>query len=212
MAGGNFYLLGNDSVGDCVFAGAAHETMLWTLESGNPRAHFTTKDVLSDYSALTGYNGTEESDQGTDMQTAAAYRKSIGIVDASGIRHRVFGFASLKAGDLNQLAQAVYLFGAAGVGVQIPSSAESQFDNGEPWSVVAGDQIEGGHYVPCVGRDANGNYLFITWGKVQAATPEWVKTYMDEGLAYLSLEMLTAKSVSPENYDAAALQAYLGVI
>jgi hypothetical protein len=144
------------------------------------------------------------------MQTAAAYRKSIGIIDSSGVRHKIDGSASLKVGDLSELATAAYIFGAAGIGVQIPSCAESQFDNRQVWSVVANDPIEGGHYVPCVGRDANGNYLFITWGKVQPATPQWVQTYMDEGLCYLDLEVLNSKGLSPESYDAAVLQSYLG--
>lgn len=212
MAGGVYGVLGNDSVGDCVLAGAAHETMLWTLEGSAPQAQFTTQGVLSDYSAITGYNGTEASDQGTDMQVAAAYRKTTGIVDASGVRHKIQGFASLKVGDLLQLSQAAYLFGAAGVGVQFPSSAEGQFSAGVPWSVVASDTIEGGHYVPLIGRNSAGNYLFVTWGRLQAATPDWVSTYMDEGLCYLSLEMLNAKGVSPEVYDLATLQKDFGEI
>lgn len=210
MPDGVFYMLGNDSVGDCVFAGAAHETMLWTLAGKRPRAHFTTKDVLSDYSAVTGYDGTDASDQGTDMQVAAAYRQKTGIIDASGARHKIQGFASLKAGNLLQLSQASYLFGAAGVGVQMPSSAEDQFNAGKPWSVVAGDTIEGGHYIPLVGKNSAGNYLFVTWGRLQAATPQWLSTYMDEGLCYFSPEMLNAKGISPEAYDAATLQKYFG--
>lgn len=210
VADGMFHMLGNDSVGDCTIAGAAHEHMLWTLEGGIPRARFTTKDVLSDYSAVTGYNGTASSDTGADMQVVAAYRQKTGIVDATGARHKIDAFASLRVGDLTQLAQAVYLFGAAGMGFQLPASAEYQFDHSQPWAVIPGDKIEGGHYVPCVGRNATGNFLFISWGRLQAATPEWVTTYMDEGLAYFSREILNAKGVSPESYDATALQKYFG--
>lgn len=210
MADGVWHMLGNDSAGDCTIAGAAHEHMLWTMEGGTPRSRFTTKDVLSDYSAVTGYNGTASSDTGADMQVVAAYRQKTGIVDATGARHKIDAFASLRSSDLNQLAQAVYLFGAAGMGFQLPASAEYQFDRGQPWTVVPGDKIEGGHYVPCVGRDASGNFLFISWGKVQAATPGWVTTYMDEGLSYFSREILNAKGVSPEAYDLTALQKYFG--
>lgn len=210
MPGGSWFMLGNNLAGNCTTAGGCHETMLWTMEGGVPRARFTTKDALSDYSTITGYNGTEASDTGANLQDVAAYRKNIGLLDATGVRHKIQGSASLKAGDLSQLAQAAYLFGTAGVGVQLPASAEDQFYYGEAWSVVNDDTIKGGHYIPCVGRNSVGNYLFITWGRLQAATPQWVQSYMDEGLAYLSSEMLNTKGVSRESYDAAALAKYLG--
>lgn len=209
---GSFGMLGNDSVGDCVFAGAAHEHMVWTAEGGSSRASFTTRDVLSDYSAVTGYNGTEASDSGTDMQVAAAYRQKTGIIDAAGVRHKIDAFTSLRPTSIDQLALATWLFGAVGVGVQCPTSMQAQFEEGLPWSLEPQDQIEGGHYVPCVGRNANGNFLFVTWGKIQQATPGWIETWMDEGLAYLSLESLNAKGLSPESFDLAALQKYFGAI
>ena len=46
-------MLGNDDFGDCVLAGAGHETMLWS-GLGHKPAQFDTKSVLSDYSAITG--------------------------------------------------------------------------------------------------------------------------------------------------------------
>lgn len=212
VADGNFDILGNDSVGDCTIAGAAHEHMLWTMEGGTARAHFSTKYVLADYSAITGYDGTAATDTGADIQQVAAYRQKIGIQDVTGFRHKIDSFASLRVGDISQVALATYIFGAAGIGVELPSSAQAQFMAGVPWSVVPGDKIDGGHYIPCVGRDANGNYLFVSWGKVQPATPTWLATYMDEGLAYLSREILNAKGISPEAYDADALTKYFGEI
>jgi hypothetical protein len=206
--------LGNDRAGDCVFAGAAHEHMLWTLMSGGPRAHFTTRDVFSDYSAVTGFNPlVPATDQGTDVQQACAYRQKTGIIDTTGIRHKIDAYAALRASDLDQLAQAVWIFGAAGVGVQFPASAEGQFNTNQPWSVVPGDKVNGGHYVPCVGRLANGNFAFITWGRLQEATPPWVKAYMDEGVAFLSHEVINnSTKVSPENFDLDLLNSYIARI
>lgn len=203
-------MLGNDQVGDCTICGAAHEHMLWTREGGASKASFTFADVLADYSAISGYNGTVASDTGCDMQVVAAYRKTTGIRDAAGVRHKIQGFASLKVADLLQLSQAAYLFGAVGVGVLIPASAEDQFDSAMPWSVISGDKVEGGHYIPLVGKNSAGNYLVVTWGRLQAVTPGWLETYMDEGIAYLSTEMLNAKGVSPEAYDLATLQKDFG--
>ena len=78
----------NDTVGDCVCAGAAHETILWTTETGHP-ATFTDASVLSDYSAVTGYNPDDpNSDQGTDVRTYLKYRAKTGILDGHGARHK----------------------------------------------------------------------------------------------------------------------------
>src|SRR5213078_258313 len=66
--------LGNDQYGDCVFAGAAHETMLWNAEAKHG-VTFTDQSVLSDYSAVTGFDPhNPDSDQGTVVRDALNYR------------------------------------------------------------------------------------------------------------------------------------------
>jgi hypothetical protein len=55
LIGANWEMLGNDHYGDCVWAGAAHETMLWNKEAGRIIA-FNDQSVLKDYSAVTGFN------------------------------------------------------------------------------------------------------------------------------------------------------------
>lgn len=204
-------MFANDQWGDCVFAGAAHEHMLWTAEGEGIAAKFTTKNVLADYSAVTGFDPSRpDSDQGTDMQTAAAYRQKTGVVDSTGKRHKIDAYAALRVGDTAQLATAVWLFNAVGVGVECPASMEDQFSAGQVWDVVPGDKIDGGHYIPCVGRNSEGNFVFVSWGKLQAATPEWVAKYMDEGICYFDVEMInTTTKVSLENFNADALTTYL---
>ena len=201
----------NDRYSDCVFAGAAHEAMIWLSEAGESAA-FNDQCVLADYAAVTGFNPADpSSDQGTDMQAAADYRRKVGIVDASGRRHKVDAYVALNAGDVDQLALAAYLFGAVGIGIQLPSSAEGQFDQQVPWSVVPGDRIAGGHYVPVIGRNKLGNFLVITWGRLHAATPDFIAQYMDEGICYLSLESLK-NNLSPEGFNATQLQQDLAAI
>ena len=207
MADGGWDMLGNNLVGDCTLCDAAHQHMLWTLEGGVSQARFKTENVLSDYYAITG-----GPDIGCDLQVVAAYRQKTGVIDAAGVRHKIDAYTSLRVGDLSQLAQATYIFGAVSVGVLLPSSAEAQFMAGEPWSLVAGDKPIGGHCITSVGRDNNGNYLFISWGRLQRATPEWVANSMDEAISPFSREILNAKGISPENYDLAALQNFSGEI
>ena len=201
-------VMGNDQYGDCVLAGGAHETMLWTAEA-SVIAPFNDTCVLSDYSAITGFNPNDPAtDQGTDMQAAASYRRTTGLLDANNLRHKVDAYVAPEVGNLNEILAAAYLFGAVGIGFQFPSSAMKQFDTGQPWSVVAGDTIEGGHYVPCVGRAVSGNLVIVTWGRTQEMTPEFFTAYNDESVAYLSLEFLK-NNVSPENFALATLQADL---
>lgn len=200
-----WYMFANDRCGDCVFAGGAHETMLLAADAGNS-AIFTSSGVVSDYSAVTGYvDGDPSTDNGTDVQQAAAYRQKTGLIDASGARHKIDVYTSLHPGNLDQLALATFLFGCVGVGVMLPSNAESQFDAHRAWNVEADSPGVEGHYIPCVGRNSVGNYLFVTWGRLHAATPAWVRTYMDEGICYISRERLRASGLSPQGLNLAAL-------
>ena len=205
-----FFGLGNDKYGCCVFAGAAHETMIWSLEGGRPRARFTIQDVLSDYSAVTGFDITKpDTDQGTDMQTAASYRRKTGILDATGRRHKIDSYLAMQIGNVDELVLAIWLMGAAGIGLQLPSQAMDAFDVGAVWAVPSKPTIEGGHYVPGVGRDKDGNILVVTWGKVQAMTSEFYARFSDENCAYISLEILNDKNLSPEGFNADGLRSKL---
>ena len=200
-------MLGNDHWGDCVFAGAAHETMLWNTEAQHP-VTFTDDSVLSDYSAVTGFDPNDpNTDKGTDMQVAASYRRKTGIVDGSGQRHQVAAYLAIKPSDETELKQAVYLFSNAGIGIQFPGSAMDQFRAGKPWTVVAGATIEGGHYIPAIGYDHHYVYV-VTWGKLQKMSWEFYVKYCDEAICYLSTEMLTG-GIAPNGLDVAALQADL---
>lgn len=203
-------MLGNDQYGDCVFAGAAHETMLWNAEAG-VTVGFTDDAVLSDYAAVTGFNKADPStDNGTDVQRAAAYRQSVGVVDAAGNRHKIGAYLAIAVGDLDALAAATYLFGASGFGLLVPSSAETQFDANEPWDLVPGDTDEGGHYVPAVAR-RGGMFVFESWGRRQPATDRFVAAQNDESLAYVSDEALK-NGLSLEGFDDEQLRHDLGQI
>lgn len=193
----------NDKYGDCVFAGAAHETMVWTHRSGSGKpAMFDDAGVLGDYSAVTGFTASDpNSDQGTDMQAAASYRLKSGIVDAAGKRHKIDAYVELPPGDPETLALAGFITGACGVGVRFPSTAWSQFDSAVPWVVNGRPYIDGGHYVPFVGRNSNGFNLCVTWGRLHAFDDDWLEKYCDEAVAYVSFEFLDHRGLTPEGFD-----------
>lgn len=183
-------MLGNDQYGDCVWAGAGHEYMLWNKEA-TKTVSFTADNVLAAYTAVTGFNPKKpDTDQGTDMELAAKYRRVTGVQDQTGTRHKVGAYLAIEANNRTQLKQAVSTFTAVGIGIQVPESAQTQFAAGKPWTVVKNSPIEGGHYVPVVGYDSK--YLYVvTWGQVQKMAWAFFDKYNDEGIAYLSDEMLT---------------------
>lgn len=196
--------VGFEGCGDCVFAGAAHETLLWTAESG-VMAVFSGKDVVADYSAVTGYDSANPAtDSGTDVRTALKYRKDVGIVDAFGERHKIDAFVSLTPGNLAELRSALWLFGAIGIGINLPQSAMDQVNSGEPWTVVPNSPSLGGHYVPLVGQ-RDGMLECVTWGQLQKLSLDFYTTYCDEAWAILSTEMLS-NGRSLEGFDLAQLQ------
>jgi hypothetical protein len=200
LIGSNWQTLGNTSYGDCVWAGAGHETMMWNKEA-NTDVQFTDESVLSDYSAVTGFNPNDSStDCGTDVQVAANYRKNTGVLDANGKRHKVAAYLAITPGNLDEHFVAMYLFGAVGIGVEFPESAMQQFQSGQPWDVVKGSEIAGGHYLPLVAR--RNNILCVSWGKLQSMTPKFLNYYEDEAVAYVSLETLNAgKTLEGFNAD-----------
>src|ERR1700722_4788879 len=48
-------MLGNDSLGDCAIAAAAHAEMLWAVRHRRPRSDPTLEQVTDAYSKITGY-------------------------------------------------------------------------------------------------------------------------------------------------------------
>ena len=204
-------MLANDRYGCCVWAGAAHETMLLNKEAGKTVV-FADADVLSDYAAATGFNPNDPAtDQGTDMQDAAAYRRKTGVIDASGRRHTVAAYLGLDSGNVQHLLLAAYLFSAVGIGLVLPSTAIDQAKRGQPWDVVPGAPSEGGHYVPLVGRPANGVLAAVSWGRVQLMTEKFFQTYCDEAVAYVSTEDLQDQK-SPEGFAYADLISDLAAL
>ena len=204
-------LLANDTVSDCVWADAAHQVMYWNALSGREAPRFTDASVISDYSAQTGYDPKRpETDEGTDLGEASLYWQKIGVLDAMARRHRIDISVSLRPSNIDEVLLATYLFGAVSLGIQLPESAQEQFDQAIPWEPIIGSSNLGGHCITCVGRSSRGNILVVTWGRLHAMTPGFLAQYMDEGIVSFSREMLRANDLlSPRGYNEAGLTALM---
>jgi hypothetical protein len=204
-------MLGNDTAGCCVLSGGGHETMLWNAEAGRP-VDISTENTLADYSAVTGYTSLNPAtDRGTNVRDALKYRQQTGLLDAAGNRHKIGAYVALEPGNIDHLLQALYLFGAVGIGINFPDSAMHQFDKNQPWGVCHGAKVEGGHYIPLVAYRTASNkphqvdLVCVTWGRLQQMTRKFYETYCDEAWAILSPEMLK-DGKSLEGFDLNQLQ------
>lgn len=208
-------MLGNDRYGDCVFAGADHETMIWNKARHGIDVPFSPKAALSDYSAVTGFDPTDpNTDQGTVVSDAMSYRRKTGLIDANGKRHKIAAYVSLDPKSWDQLVTASYIFGAVGIGFEFPDTAWAQFDAGHVWDVTDPNaQIDGGHYIPVVGSmDSSHKMTAVTWGKRQELTRAFYETYNDEAWAMLSEEQIRSDGTGLHGFDLATLQADLAAL
>jgi len=201
-------MLGNDQYGDCAWAGPAHETMLFNRIFKGHDVPFTTDAVLSDY-ASTGFDPkTGANDNGTYCRQMFGYRRSTGIVDANGTRHKIDAYASIDAQDWDTMIRALAVFGAVGIGFNFPGSAMTQFNRGDAWDVPI-SSFEGGHYVCCVGSmDPKNEVTVITWGRRQIMTRAFYEKCNDETWVPLSLELLR-NGYGLRHLDVDALRALL---
>jgi hypothetical protein len=209
----------NDAYGDCVWAAAAHVIEAATTYGPGETVMVTDADVIKAYSAVTGFDPDDPStDQGTVIQDALSYWRKTGIGG-----HKILAYAEVDISKPDEVAEALYLFGHLELGINFPGSAMDQFDAGQPWDVVPGAQIEGGHAVNLgqtrdvpdrtpfsprqllTGKNARGNYEIITWGRVQEMTPAFWDKYVEEAWIVITPEWEQATGGSPAGIDKAKL-------
>lgn len=197
----------NDQLGDCVIAAAGHMIEQWTEYAG--AGYLPTDDqMLTAYEQIGGYvAGDPSTDNGCSMLTALNTWRQTGIAG-----HKIIAYVSLRVGNLEELRQAVVLFGNAFVGIQLPLTAQNQ----SQWEVVSatGDGAPGswgGHCVPIVGYDPNLNSC-VSWGSLLNMTKAFYEAYSDEAYAVLSQGWIENNSKSPSGFDVAQLQAALALV
>jgi hypothetical protein len=184
---------GNDTVGDCTCAEVDHCVKALQVAAGNPEVKSTPAEVLSAYSAITGYTPSDpNTDQGAVMQDVRSYWRKNGF-QLGGQKHTILLFAQVDHANHDLVKWCIARFGELGIGFNFPASAMQQFDAGQPWTVVNGSPIDGGHAVSAVGYDADFVYV-VTWGRVQKMAWAFFDKYVDEAWTQLSEEWVSATS------------------
>jgi hypothetical protein len=196
VVGTDWQMLGNDNYGDCVEADDGHYLMLRTANTGKIIVP-TEKQILALYSDETGFNPKDpKTDQGTDETSDCEYMVTTGLMG-----HRADATGMIDPASLTSLQWAIQLFGGCKLGINCPVSAIEQFDNGEPWQLIADDGgIAGGHDVLLVGYD-QAYFYGVTWGKLQMITGSWLLKYADEAHALIFGDWVEANGTTPSHFN-----------
>jgi hypothetical protein len=182
-----------------------HATML-QAELAGKEIDFTDANALQVYSEATGYNPSDPStDQGTDMAAFMDYWKTTGVIDSAGQRHKLAAWARVNFANQQELLEALFIFKVVMLGIQFPTSAMDQFNANEPWDVVPGSPIEGGHCIAFVSDYSLFNA--VTWGAPQGCTTDFLTQYLDEAYVPISEDLMNGQGVDTNGLDLAQLVA-----
>lgn len=193
----NYPMYLNDRIGDCTCAGPGHIIQAESTYGQGSTQTVSDNDVLIAYEANSGYDpATGANDNGAMLQDVLNYWRKTGIGG-----HQILAFAELDTSNMAEVKAAMSTFGAVYIGFDFPSSAMSQFDKGEPWDVVSGANIDGGHAVHGGAYTDGGNYKVITWGAVQEMTQAFWDKYVFEAWVVITPEWISANGTSPSGFD-----------
>lgn len=193
-------MFGNDRIGDCTIAGAAHAIQAWNTEVSQNDPLPDVDEVESQYFEITG--GADSGCVEADVLRLWATK---GMFDGASIA----GYAPIETSSIPMLEAGVAFYGCAYLGIQCPESAQEQFAAGKPWTVVPGSPIEGGHCILLVGYDTHVGYA-VSWGAVVEVTWPFLAAYLDEAWAIIPHEFVEAGH--GPSLDLASLRADLGAL
>jgi hypothetical protein len=158
----------NDQIGDCTAAGIAHSVQAWSAYAKG-LVTLPNSAVLSLYEAMGYVPGDPATDNGAVEQDVLHYVMNNGVAG-----HKILAYAQVDHTNPDEMKTALNLFGSLYLGANMPQSAMQQTDAGQPWSVVPGSPIDGGHcFVAQRWDTAAAPMQVVTWGRLQRATIDW---------------------------------------
>ena len=197
----------NDTLGDCVFACGGHMLEAWSANA-QTEVSPSDNDILLAYETVGHYvPGNDDTDNGAAITDFLAWWQANPLTSSK----KIAAWAEIDQTNLDEVKQAIYIFGGIDIGIQLPQSAMTQFNAGQSWELVNGSSILGGHSVCVLGYDMYGVYL-VTWGKVVFASWAFFSQYCDEAYAIISQDFINAQGESPSGFNLASLQTDLAAL
>jgi hypothetical protein len=198
----------NDVHGNCTIAAAAHAVQVWSANTTRGEITLPDSMILNYFEQWDGYNPNDPNTDagGVELNVLTSWQKS--AFD----KHKLIAYADPVFSNLEEIRQAITLFGGVYVGVALPNTARTQ----AIWDVVphAGEDGKpgswGGHAVFVPKYDAH-TFTCITWGALKPMTIAFWNEYVDEAHALLSHDWLESKG-SPSGFALAELRSDLGLI
>jgi hypothetical protein len=200
-------MMGNDKYGDCTCAAAGHMVQEWTANANPPELTIPDAAILAAYNVVDG--GV---DQGADMLTVLNYWRNAGIGG-----HSIDAFVQLANQNHLEVMQAVDLFGAAYIGLELPDYIFVTDPLTTPWDLPPGatsyppGNPSNGHCVCVVGYD-DVNLYVVTWGEIKAMAWGFYDAYMDEAYGVLSSDWIEKSGESPPGFNLSQLNSDLNAI
>lgn len=194
----SYGVLGNDQVGDCVFAGFVHLVQAVCLLLGVVPPKPSSAKVVQAYFLFT--HGQDSGCVEADVLQALYTTGILGI--------NIVGYAYGAQG-LTEMLGITQTFGSAYLGVMVPAPMLTQFNSNEPFDLTGTSDdrtILGGHCIVCVAfNQTDETVTVLTWGKRHPATFRWLEAYLDESWAVIPKQVKdtgTLDSLDWEQLDA----------
>jgi hypothetical protein len=168
---------GNDTLGDCTIAAAAHAITTWRGMMKKDTIP-GTKAVEKLYFHLTG--GADTGLNELDVLNSWRQNGALG--------EKMLAFATIDPKNHTHIQQAIQLFGGVYLGFQVQQNCVQEFNAHQPWT--PGPLTNDGHAVFAVGYDQN-NVTVLTWGNTQLGTWAWWDECVDEAYAILPIDAKT---------------------
>lgn len=178
----------NDQWGCCTCAADANiiEQQTYFGSGKTNEAVIPDSAVLKAYESVGGFNpnsgppGQNPTDQGATVASALAYLKKTGMAGK-----KIAGYGDVEVTEIEKLKTAIWEFGGVSVGLNLPASAMTQFNNGQVWSVVKDEGQLDGHCVYVCGYNPDG-FLLYTWDALWYMTNGFWNCYAEEAWSPIS--------------------------
>ena len=205
----------NDSLGDCVIACLEHNAGVLTgnATNGNP-VIFDDGNTVRLYSAIGGYvPGDSSTDNGCDIQTALNYYGTSGL--SSNGSHKIVGYLAVNPSDVEEIKQAIFLFGNLCFGVELPDAwinPNFPSGNGFTWDIAGAPDPNNGHCFLGFGHNSSGVQI-NTWALQGIMTYAAIAQYCNanvQGELYTVISqdiLIAATQKAPNGFDFTQLMA-----
>ncbi len=208
---GPMSFLGNDTYGDCAYAGFGHIWQVWAANN-NKVLIPSTDCILDNYSQGTGFQIGPPllNDNGAVLTQVIGQAMRRGFVIEDNTAWRMLGAtAVIEPDDLTSIMCCIDHFGCCYTGEALPANAATEFENHIPWNDLSQPPSDG-HCPPIVDYDySTRTFYCMTWGGIQPQSfDSWLK-YGLEAHAVLAYDWIGDNGLSPSGMSMATLDGLI---